>query len=63
MRLLRAVTMVVELVNFMASTNKFWFIVILHVSKQIKSKCLHNAHTSDKSHYFFVEIQLVGSIS
>lgn len=28
--MLRAVTMVVEFVSFMASTSKFWFIAILH---------------------------------
>jgi hypothetical protein len=33
-RLLRAVTMVVEFVSFMASTIKFWFIAILHLSEQ-----------------------------
>jgi hypothetical protein len=36
-RLLRAVTMVVELVSFMASTSKFWFMAILHVWQQGRS--------------------------
>ena len=39
-RLLRAVTMVVELVSFMASTSKFWLMAILHVWQQDRDRSM-----------------------
>jgi len=39
-RLLRAVTMVVELVSFMASTSKFWFMAILQVWQQDRDRSM-----------------------
>ena len=39
-RLLRAVTMVVELVSFMASTSKSWFMAILQVWQQDRDRSM-----------------------